>query len=566
MEDFACFTSSYLDIAIENLANEHRLCELGFNVTLFEKGADLGGIWHWNCYPGARVDSNSLIYQFSAREIWEEWTWSERYPSYAEIRKYLAFVDSKWNLSENIQYNSTVVKARFDEDNHQWLITLGTGETVRTRWFISALGFASKLYVPPLPGLENFKGTSFHTAAWPQSGIDVKGKRVAVIGTGASGVQVIQSVAPEVSHLTVYQRTPNLALPMRQVKLNPYNEAELKKNGQYEATLEKLRNNSGGYEFAPLNKNTFDATPEERREYYEMMFAYGGLRFKLGAYKDMMTNQEANDDAYAFWAEKTRPRIQDPVKRDLLAPLKQPHAFGTKRPSLEMNYYEVFNQANVDIVNTSENPVLEITPKGVRTAQGEVEVDILILATGFDTMTGSYTQIDIEGVNGRSIKQEWQTGVHTFLGMAINHFPNMLLMYGPQAPASTANGPTILEWQAEFIGSVVKDLREKGITRLEATPAAEEDWKKRVRDHWYATLHPNTKSWYQGANIPGKPVEPLNWYVLLNTLLPTLNMRARGQQEYQLTKLLDSRAGGLPAYIDFCDNVKETGYPGFATE
>ena len=520
-EGYACFTSSYhVQLTTDFQAKKYRLRELGFNVTLFEKGAHLGGIWHWNCYPGARVDSNSLIYQFSSKEIWEEWTWSERYPSYEEIRKYLAFVDSKWNLSESIEYNSAVVKARFEEGRHQWLVTLASGKTVRTRWFISALGFASKLYVPPMNGLENFEGTSFHTAAWPQGGLDVKGKRVAVIGTGASGVQVIQSVAPEASHLTVFQRTPNLALPMRQVKLNPYNEAELKKSGQYEATLAKLRGNSGGYEFAPLDRNTFDDTPEQRREYYEMMFAYGGLRFKLGAYKDMMTDQKANDDAYAFWAEKTRPRIQDPVKRDLLAPLKQPHAFGTKRPSLEMNYYEVFNQANVDIVDTNKSPILEITAKGVRTAEGEVEVDILVLATGFDTMTGSYTQIDIEGVNGRTIKQEWQSGVHTFLGMGINHFPNMLLMYGPQAPASTANGPTILEWQAEFIGSVLEDLRNKGITRLEATPAAEADWKQRVRDHWMATLHPNTRSWYQGANIPGKPIEPLNWYVFLSLPRP----------------------------------------------
>ena len=231
----------------------------------------------------------------------------------------------------------------------------------------------------------------------------------------------------------------------------------------------------------------------------------------------MMIDQKANDEAYAFWAEKTRPRIQDPRKRDLLAPLIQPHAFGTKRPSLEMHYYEVFNQANVDLIDINKSPIVEITETGVRTAEGHVEVDILILATGFDTMTGSYTQIDIQGTNGRSIKDEWQNGVHTFLGMAIHHFPNMLLMYGPQAPASTSNGPTILEWQAEFIGSVLEDMKAKKVTKLEATEESEQEWKKRVAFHWNATLHPNTKSWYQGNNIPGKPVEALNWY---QSLLP----------------------------------------------
>ena len=508
--------------------------ERGYKVTLFEKGANLGGIWYWNCYPGARVDSNSLIYQFSSKEIWEEWTWSERYPAYEEIRRYLEFVDKKWHLSESIEYNSEVVSARFEEATHMWLITLASGKIVRTRWFIPALGFASKMYIPPMTGLDSFNGPKFHTAAWPQEGIDCKGKRVCIIGTGASGVQVIQSLAPEVKHLTVYQRTPNLALPMRQQKLNKYNEEKLKANGTYEATFKKIRNNSGGYEFAPLERNTFDDTPEQRREYWEMLFAYGGLRFKLGAYKDMMVDQAANDEAYAFWAEKTRPRIQDPKKRDLLAPLKQPHAFGTKRPSLEMNYYECFNQDNVDIVDLNSSPLIEITENGVRTLnEGLVECDILILATGFDSMTGSYTRIDIQGTNGRSIKEEWATGVHTFLGMAVHHFPNMLCMYGPQAPASTANGPTILEWQAEFIASVIEDMSKKNVTKLEANEEAEIDWKKRIAFHWNTTLHKNTRSWYQGANIPGKPIEALNW------------------------------AGGLPQYMKICRGIQSTNYTGF---
>lgn len=395
------------------------------------------------------------------------------------------------------------------------------------------MGFAAKKYVPTFKGIDSFKRVAVHTAEWPQTGLDLKDKRVAVIGTGASGVQVIQDVADQVKHMTVFQRTPNLALPMHQTKLNKHSEDLRKADGTYERIINNRRKMHTGYEFTDLDEVAQNVSPEKRREVFESLWGAGGLRFQLSTFKDLFTDQRTNDEAYAFWAEKTRSRIVDPRKKDLLAPLKQIHPFGTKRPSLEQNFYEKFNQHNVDLKDLNETPIIEFTETGIRTKEGVEEFDVVILATGFDNMTGSFTQLDIRGTDGRDIKTHWKEGVHTYLGLAVNKFPNMFVIYGPQAPSSSSNGPTIIELQTEVIAKMIDYAESNKFSRVEPQQEAEDDWKTAINEAWARTLFPKAKSWYQGANIPGKKVEALNW------------------------------AAGLPSYIDIVDNVEMDGYRGF---
>lgn len=401
--------------------------------------------------------------------------------------------------------------AEFDQDKNHWVVTCKDGRVYHARWFIPNVGFASKKYIPPYKGLETFKGPCFHTAAWPKEGVDLKGKRIGVVGTGASGVQTIQETGPIAGHLTVFQRTPNLALPMRQTKLDKAAEEKKKASGEYEQVYSRLRGTFAGFDMDFLQKDTKDATPEEQREHFEKLWAAGGFSFWLAAYKDMLFDQKANDVAYAFWAEKTRARLDDPAKKDIVAPEIKPHAFGTKRPSLEQRYYEVLNQKNVDIIDVSKSPILEVTPTGVRTELGHVDLDVLILATGFDSVTGGMTQIDIKGTDGQTIKDKWTAGLETYLGIMCANFPNMFFLYGAQAPTAFSNGPTCVEVQGEWLAAVMKDMKEQNITRLEPTLEAQKAWTKKVQDAWDITLFPGTKSWYQGSNIPGKKVEPLNW-------------------------------------------------------
>jgi len=436
-----------------------------------------------------------MVYQFSDPELWKDWTWSERFPAWDELRRYYEYVDSKWNVSRDIEFNTAVTGAVFDEGTNHWHIDLSTGQKVKARWLVSAMGFAAKHYVPNIKGLDSFKGLALHTSQWPQAGVDLADKRVAVIGTGASGVQVIQEHAPVVKHLTVYQRTPNLALPMQQTKLNKHGEELRKVNGEYANILGGLRQLSTGYEFTILERNAADVTPDERRRVMESLWSAGGHRVQLANFQDVYTNQEMNDFAYEFWAEKVRSRIVDPARKELLAPTIPPHPWGVKRPSLEQKYFECYNQANVDLIDVNKTPILEITENGIKTAEGETKFDVIVLATGFDNMTGSFTQLDLRGTDGRLIKDHWREGVHTYLGMGVRGFPNMLVIYGPQSLAASVNGPTAIELQSEVVTSLIEHAEKNGVTRIEPSQAAEEWWHKEINEAWYSTLYPKAKSW-----------------------------------------------------------------------
>lgn len=515
----------------------NKLRKQGYNVRIYEKGPASGGIWHWNCYPGARVDSDTPIYQLFDKELWEDFTFKERYAGGPELRRYFDHIEKKWNVSGHITYNKHVDGATFDESKKHWLVECSDGSEINCTFFIPCIGFASRRYTPPIQGLSNFRGDIYHTAVWPQHGVNLKNKRIAQFGTGASGIQVIQEIGNRAKQLTVYQRTPNFCLPMNQRPLDPKEEEEKKKAGKYEEEFEKTRHTFAGFTYDFSEKNTFDDTPEEREKFFhKLLIEEGGFKFWLSAYKDMLFDEKANDEAYKFWRKSVLARLKDPEKQRLLAPEKAPHPWGTKRPSLEQRFYEVVDQDHVKIIDVNEHPVTEVTATGIKTDLGEIEYDVIILATGFDSVTGSLAQLNIQGIKGGTIADHWKDSTKTSMGIAMPEFPNMFFLYGPHAPTAFSNGPSCTQFQAEFLDDFFKKINEEKITRVEATQAYEDNWCKRMHEKWDAILFPRAKSWYQGANIPGRKVEPLNW------------------------------AGGMPEYVSSMAKSIENDYEGWKVE
>ncbi|MBV1881854.1 MAG: NAD(P)/FAD-dependent oxidoreductase [Pseudomonadales bacterium] len=509
----------------------HRLRKLGFSVRLVEAGAGLGGIWHWNCYPGARVDTHIPMYEYSAKELWSEWNWSERFPSWSELRRYFDFVDKKWDLSRDISFNTRMTGAKFDSANNQWDVELDEGRSLTAKSVVLCTGFAAKHFVPDIDGLDDFEGICHHTSLWPQEGIDFTGKRVGIIGTGATGVQVAQEASLNAAHLTIFQRTPILALPMKQRKMDEETQAEMKKS--YTEWFANRKNTFGGFEFSGLEQSAHEVSDEERTAVFEEMWEKGGFHFWIGTFIDVLAEESANLYAYEFWRDKVRARINDPVLAEKLAPMKPPHPFGVKRPSLEQYYYEIFNQDNVDLVDVNESPIEKITAKGVVTKEGEIALDILVMATGFDAVTGGLKQINIQGTSGKTLKEKWDLGATTHLGMASEGFPNLLFLYGPQSPSGFCNGPSCAELQGDWIVNMLDDMREGGVKRFETTTSAEDAWGAHMSELADMTLFPKANSWYMGANIPGKPRQLLNY------------------------------PGGLPVYFAQCESVSSNNYDGF---
>ena len=509
-----------------------RLRDLGHSVKIYEAGSELGGIWYWNCYPGARVDTEGPIYQLAYKDLWKGWDYSSLYPDWSEVREYFAYVDRTLDISKDVRFDTRVESAEFDTERNQWVVRCSDGSVTRCTYLVPCLGFASKPYIPQIPGLDSFRGPCHHTGLWPQQGVDLTGKRVAVIGTGASGVQVIQEAARDAADLTVFQRTPNLAIPMGQRTLGPADQAAIKETlparfGARGATF-------AGFDFDFIGTNAVDLSPEERTAGYEKLWAEGGFRFWLGVFQDTLFDQRSNDYAYAFWRDKVRARINDPALAEKLAPSEQLHPFGVKRPSLEQNYYDVFNQDDVHLVDVGENPIDAVTERGIRTADGtEHEFDVLVLATGFDSVSGGLTRLDITGTDGIPLRDKWASGVQAHLGVATAGFPNMLFLYGPQSPSGFCNGPTCAEIQGEMIVETVDHLLRTGRKRIESTPEADTQWSEHVAELVAPTLFGKAKSWYMGANIPGKPIQSLNY------------------------------PGGLPLYQEKYAEVKANGYAGF---
>ncbi|KAG6811704.1 hypothetical protein H0H92_006211 [Tricholoma furcatifolium] len=511
----------------------HRLRNAGFSVKVVEAGSDLGGTWHWNCYPGARVDSEYLIYQLSLEELWRDWNWTEKFPGRQELVEYFKFIDKKLDLSRDITFNTRVVSAAFDTTTDRWSVYTDTGLIIQPRFLLLCTGFASKPLFPELPGLGTFQGIVHHSSLWPQAGVDLTNKRIGIIGTGASGVQIIQETGPVAAHLTVFQRTPNLALPMGQCPVSVEAQTKIKEE-IYPIIFKRRHQTFAGFTFDALDKSFFEVTHEERYLMLEELWEKGGFQFWLGAYNDLLTDEKVNNEVYAFWRKKVLARVRDPEMQRKLAPQQAPHPFGVKRPCLEQQYFEVYNQSNVVLVDIKENPIVEITTKGVKTQDGvEHEFDVLVIATGFDAVTGSISQIDIKGIDGVPIQAKWQRSLSTYLGLAVAGYPNMFFPYGPHGPTAFCNGPTCVEIQGDWIVECLAYLRKHNYTRIIATPEAEDAWVRRVTDIFSEGLWDRAKSWYIGANVPGKRIQTLNF------------------------------TGGVPLYSTLIRESAEGGYAGF---
>jgi cyclohexanone monooxygenase len=512
----------------------YHLRELGFSVQLLEAGSDVGGTWYWNRYPGARVDSHVPNYEYAMEKLWRGWNWTERFPGWQELQQYFCYVDEQLDLSRDILFNTRVTSASFAETDNVWSIETDTGQTLSARFFILCAGGISRAYVPSFKGLDTFTGECYHTAEWPEQGVDFSGKRVGVIGTGASGVQVIQEVSQNAAHLTVFQRTPILALPMRQRQLDASMQEAMKADYP-QAFAQRRLTNGGFHDIERLEVSALDVSPSERNRVYEEAWEKGGFHFWVGTFADILLDEAANRTAYDFWRDKTRARVNDPQVAEKLAPTDPPHPFGTKRPSLEQWYFEVFNQDNVTLVDTSETPIEEITSRGIVTAGEFHDIDLLVLATGFDALTGGLTSIDIRGRQGLSLEDAWREGARTNLGMATSGFPNMLMLYGPQAPAAFCNGPTCTELQGEWITDCLQHMRDQGLSCIEATEEAQQAWAEVLQEMAETTLLSRAQSWYMGANIPGKPRQLLSFI-------------------------------GMPAYFEACNASAAAGYSGFTLD
>ena len=484
-----------------------QLRKKGFNVKIVESAPGLGGIWYWNRYPGARVDTHSTIYQYSDENLWAKWNYSELYPTHKEIREYFKFVDQQLDLSKDIIFNTKVITANFDRKQNLWTITLDTNETIQTKYLILSTGFSSKPYIPEYSGLDTFNGLCYHTANWPHEDIDLSNKRVAVIGTGASGVQVIQEIANKVKELIVFQRTPNLALPASLKKISLEASAELKKTFKDRFFLCKQTMYGMDYDF--IYDSTFSFTKETRESIYKDLWKQGGLRPWMGTFVDTYFDKNANAIAYDFWRQQTLSRIKDNATAEKLAPKIPPHAYGTKRPSLEQNYFEIFNQDNVTLVDVNQDPILEITKTGIKTKDQYYNIDVIIMATGFDAITGGILDINITNDSQESLAVKWEQGIKTYLGLATNGFPNLFFTTGPQGPSAFCNGITCAELQGDWITKCLIYLRSKSFQQIEVTQLSEENWKNYLIDASKDLLMLQSKSWYMGANIPGKTNELL---------------------------------------------------------
>ncbi|CAG9983380.1 unnamed protein product [Clonostachys byssicola] len=484
------------------------LRDRGYKTVIFEAGNDTGGTWRWNCYPGAMVDSEVPEYEFSWPEVWKTWNWPANYPTYQDLRSYFDHVDKVIGVKKDTAFNTVVVGAHFDTDEGRWHIKTEDGRLTKAKYLVLGTGFAAKRYIPDWPGMDKFKGTIHHSSFWPDEEISVKGKRCGVIGTGASGVQIVQAWGPKADEVKVFQRTPNLAVPMRYRKLSV---EEQERGKTWYPELFKYRETSfAGFHYDWYEKETFDDTPEEREALYESVWEKCGFRYWVAVYKDNLFDAKANQESYNFWAKKTRARIGDPRKRDILAPLDMPHFFGIKRPCLEYSYYEQFNRETVDVVDIKNNAIKEFTETGILLNDGtHYEFDVIAVATGFDIVTGVMTQLGLESINKTKLQDEWVKGCETYLGVTTSGFPNMFHIYGPHGPTLLSNGPTSVEIQGRWIADAIDKMNKNNIKYINPKPEAAKEWKQHILDLNNRSLFPTTRSTYMGGSMPNKIVEPV---------------------------------------------------------
>ncbi|CAM6127731.1 unnamed protein product [Calypogeia fissa] len=480
----------------------YKLRELGLSARVFEAADDVGGTWYWNRYPGARCDIQSIEYCYSfSREVNQEWTWSERYATQGEILRYMQYVVDRFDLRRSITFKARVSSMVFDDAKTNWLVRTDTNEAVTARFCISAVGCISLPLIPKIPGVRKFPaGSLHHTGRWPHEPVDFSGKRVGVVGTGSSAVQLIPELAKQAGELFVFQRTPNHAVPANNYPLPESYSRHVKQ--RYEELWKKwIRSPTGGHNNVPV-KSALDMTDHERESVYQSSWSQGGFDI-LYTFDDILTNQAANDTAADFVRRKVREIVKDPTVAEQLVPAE--HPLGTKRLCLTHGYYETFNRPNVHLVSAQVEPIVEIEESGVRTSKELYQLDSLIFATGYDAITGSVLAIDIRGRGGRSLREEWGDGAGNYLGVAIAGFPNLFLITGPGSPSVLYNVARPIEQHVEWITNCLAYLSKHHISVIEPTKEAQTEWMDLVNTLASKTLFPKCKSWYNGDNVNGKP-------------------------------------------------------------
>ena len=507
--------------------------KLGLKAKVLEMGSTVGGTWYWNRYPGARCDSDSYIYVCSwDKQALQEWEWSERYPEQPEILRYLEYIAKRHDLKRDIEFNTKVTSAEFDEKTNLWTVHTDNGDPVTARYVITAVGTLTTTNMPKFKGLENFKGKWYHTCRFPHTGVDFTGKRVGMVGTGATAVQAIPEIAQQAKHLTVFQRTANYCVPARNGKVDP--EVVKARKADYENIIKRTRESFFGQEHYFIMKSALEATPEEREAEFDKKWDAGGFAFWLANYQDMFFVEEANELCADYIRRKIRKTVIDQAVADRLMP--KGHHYGCKRQPLDTNYYETFNKHNVKLVDAAtDGGIEEITEKGIRAGGKEYEFDIIVFATGFDAMTGPLKALNLKGRNGLTLDKVWADGPHTYLGVSVAGFPNLFTLTGPQSPSVLTNMPVAIEQHVEWVSDCIEHMEKTGKKSIEATPKAQEDWVAHVNGVVNMTLMAKANSWYMSANIPGKP----------RAFLPYLDPE------------------GVGGYTKRCAEIAAKGYEGF---
>ncbi len=507
----------------------HKLREIGLSARVFEAGSGVGGTWFWNRYPGARCDVYSMEYCYSFDEqLQQDWVWTERYPAQAEILKYIEHVADRFDLRRDIQFDTRVTTAHFDEVNGIWRVETEVGDTATARFCIMASGALSASRKPDFEGLDDFDGTWYHTGQWPQEPVDFTGERVAVIGTGSSGIQVTPMIAEQAAHLTVFQRTPNFSIPAWNYPLSNTEQANWKRQAAHHRATAKASKSGALYQYS--QRGAFEVSDEERQREFDARWTHGGANF-THAFNDLFKDKAANDLAADYVRAKIREIVQNPDVAAKLTPTD--HAIGTKRICVDTDYYATFNRDNVALVDARATPIQRITKTGIETTEGHYPLDSIVFATGYDAVTGALTRIDIRGRGGVSLKDKWRDGPKTYLGIMVAGFPNLFTLTGPGSPSILTNVVMSIEQHVEWVGDCLTYMAREGFQFIEADEQAEEDWVEHVREVANGTLHVQANSWYMGANIPGKP----------RVMLPYV--------------------GGLGLYTQICDEVVAEGYRGF---
>ena len=508
----------------------HKLRDQGLSVRVFEAAPDVGGTWYHNRYPGARCDVESVDYCYSfSDELQQEWTWTEKYATQAEILRYIKWVADRLDLRDGITFGTRVTSAKLDERTLSWTVTTDGGEVVTARFCIMATGPLSAALTPDIPGLSTFAGEVYHTAHWPHEPVEFSGKRVAVIGTGSSGIQSVPIIAEQAEALVVFQRTPNYSVPAGNRPLANDDIAEYKSS--YTERRRLSWRSGGGSPHIAHPKLTMQATPEERRSAFEKRWELGGVLFSK-TFSDQMIDFAANEEARKFYEEKVRAVIDDPEVAELLIP--NDHPIGTKRICTDTDYFQTFNKAHVELVSVRKTPIESVDASGISTSDAHYDLDVIVLATGFDAMTGSLAKIDIVGRGGRTLREDWADGPRTYLGLGVDGFPNLFLVSGPGAPAVLANMVLHAEAHVNWIADAIDYLDKHGYAAIEAAPDAVDGWAAELNQRAEATLFPRANSWYTGANVPGKP------------------------------RVFMLFLGGFAAYLDICNEVATAGYKGFS--